>query len=132
MVERCEVELSRGAAQRPVRLQRPHESPVATGRRARAEAQQGAVGVAAERRQHGEGLEVRLGAAALLVVEGQLAGQRPPQRARLGRDRKPEDGERQLVVADHVGEVAAADDAAPRREMRGPALRRRLGESQVP
>ena len=69
-------------------------------------------------------LEVGLRLAARVVVERQLAGERAPQRAGLVGGRELEDGEEELVVADHVGEVAAADDAARRRDVRGPALAR--------
>ena len=128
LVQRREVDRAGLAAQGAVDLQRPHEAAVAARAGAGAEPEQRAERVAAERRQHGEDLEVGLGLAARVVVERQLAGQRAAQRARLVGGGEREDGEEELVVADHVGEVAAPHDAARRGDVRRPALRGRLLE----
>jgi hypothetical protein len=67
--------------------------------------------VAVKRRQHGKRLEVRLHARALAVIVGQFAGEHPPQPTGLAR-REPKDAQMQLVVSDHVDEVAPANNPA--------------------
>ena len=130
-VQRRKVDLARLVAELAVRVEGPDEAAVAARRRAGAEAEQRAVGVAAEGRQDGERLQIGLALRARPVVERQLAGERALERPGLAGGGEAEDGEEELVVADHVREVAAPHDAAARREVRRPAVAGRLVERQL-
>jgi hypothetical protein len=109
------------AAQPAVLLERPHEATVAAVAAARAERQQRAVRVEAKRRDHGHRLEVGLRLGALALRHRELA---PEERHELAGAAvgEREDREVQLVVADHVDPVAAADQAGARRHVVGAPL----------
>src|SRR4051794_25531629 len=78
-----------------------------------------------EWRQDGEDLEVGLGLPVRVLVTGEHTAQRP--RPGLG---EPEDGKEEEIVADHVQKLAAAHDAARRRDVAGAGLPRRIHASE--
>ena len=110
-VERCKGQLIRPARERAVRGEPADEASVALRRGAGAETEQRSIGVVLEGRQHRKRLEVRLPAGALAVIVGQFAGEHPPQPTGLAR-REPKDAQMQLVVPDHVDEVAPPNNPA--------------------
>ena len=130
LVDRRQVDLSGVAAKRAVGSERADEAPVAVGRRARTEAEQCAVGMLLEWRQERERLEVWLLLGALAIVVGKLSGEHAHQVARLWR-RDLEDSEVELVVADHVDEVAAPHNAAGGAQMRWATRPRGLAHLEV-